>query len=71
MIDPAKAGYWDGDRYVLHEPIILGGRTFKGLDCSGMAMEGGITRDDVVHAVLNAVYVEDFGDGAEGWGPCA
>jgi hypothetical protein len=70
-IDPDLVGYWEGERYVLHKPITIGGHEFKGLDCSHINAQPGVTKEDAVHAVLNAIFVAALGEDGrmEGLGP--
>jgi len=62
VIDPNDLGHWEGDVFVFVPPLVLGGRTIAALDTSEMHIEGDIGRDDVVHAIVNAVAVSE-GDG--------
>ena len=54
-------GHWDGDRFIFNEPVTLpDGRTINSIDLSqSQGMEdSGISREDVVHALLTAYAVE-------------
>lgn len=59
-VHAADAGRWDGDRFVFDPPLVRlddDGQpcTIQELDCARMSLPDGITRDDVVHALLNPV----------------
>ena len=58
FVDPEKAGHWDGDTFVFNETVevpVDGGGTvlMSRLDTSTMELAEGITRDDVILAILN------------------
>ncbi len=54
--DPADYGSWEGDVFVFNEPVdIGGGHQMQRLDTSQMVVEEGITREDVIHALLNPI----------------
>lgn len=58
------AGHWDGDEFVFHEPVEMyvdrdeQPKRMRRLNFAGMTLTDGITREDVVHAMLNALHVE-------------
>lgn len=55
--DPKDWGHWEGDVFVFNEPVEFGpGQVVTRLDTSQMVVEDGVTRDDVIHALLNPIY---------------
>ncbi len=63
MIDPNDCGHWDGDRFVFDPPLTLfdadgGVHVMQQLDFTHMVLQGGLSRDDILHAMVNAVHVE-------------
>lgn len=63
-VKPEDAGHWDGDRFIFDHPLIMRdqyGRdqTMRVLDCSRMQLDEGITREDVLHALLNPEHVDE------------
>lgn len=63
MKTPEDNGYWVGDTFVFDPPTQIQDeatgdvRTIREIDFTGMVLEDGITREDVVHAMLNPVRV--------------
>jgi len=59
--EPDDHGYWVGNTFVLDPPTQIEDehthevRTVRELDFSGMVLSDGITREDVVTAILNPV----------------
>lgn len=61
MKDPKDHGYWDGDVYHFTPPLEFAGKddlphTVRSIDLTQLALGEGISRDDVVHAMLNPVH---------------
>lgn len=50
---PEDVGHWQGEDFVFNEPMMIGGRPMARLVTKGMRLEPGITRDDVIHALIN------------------
>lgn len=60
MIDPNTLGHWEGDVFIFDEPRDVFGKTMKTLDFSTFVTEDpSITREDALHAVINAVHMEE------------
>ena len=66
-------GHWDGDRFIFNEPVTLpDGHVMQSIDLSQVQglEDSGISREDVVHAMLNAYAVEpatELGDQFTTW----
>lgn len=59
-LDPAQVGHWEGDDFVFDRPQIIGGKPMHRLVTTGMVLEPGITRDDVIHALINPSMFEEL-----------
>ncbi len=55
---PEDVGYWDGDDFVFFQPRMVGDRVMTRLKTGGMQMGPGITREDVIHALINPVAMQ-------------
>lgn len=64
MRRPEDHGHFDGDVFVLNEPVEMPctcddtcqtRHTLRRIDVSHMVLPDDITRDDVIHAILNPV----------------
>ncbi len=59
LVNPEDAGRWEGDTFHFHEPLVTvrndGVSVMKSITIPPEALGDGITRDDVVHALLNQV----------------
>lgn len=60
-----EAGYWEGERFIFNEPIEVATEngkviTMTELDTTGMTLQDGIERDDVVHAIINQVHAQEL-----------
>lgn len=66
MKEPEDYGHWDGDVFVCHEPVEIfmsDSRTPKQvrkLDLTGIRLPRNVTRDDVVHAMLNSIQAQEM-----------
>jgi hypothetical protein len=60
LISPNEAGHWDGDVFTFDPPIVRGDRVLRHVDCSLMELPDDITRDDVISALLNPVYITEI-----------
>lgn len=66
MKEPEDYGHWDGDVFVFDSevPIIMSDtkrpRIVKRLDFSEVKLPPDVTRDDVVHAMLNPVQGQEL-----------
>jgi hypothetical protein len=68
FIDPDTIGHWEGSKFVFDEPITLitedgTPRTMREIDTEGMTLAGGITKDDVIHALVNSRSSAHHDDG--------
>ena len=63
-VDPATVGRWEGDVFVFNDPpfivIAKDGHpaSFTRIDTKGMVLAEGVTRDDVIHALINLERAE-------------
>lgn len=57
-VKPEDVGFWEDDEFVFFKPFDMGGQTVKRLITQGMKLEPGITRDDVIHALINPKHME-------------
>lgn len=63
FIKPEEVGRWDGDTFVFDDPpyIVVTANgdpvTYERIRVD-MAPKGEVTRDDVIHALINPVYAE-------------
>ncbi len=55
---PEDVGYWEDEEFVFFQPYNLGGKTVTRLQTQGMKLGPGITRDDVIHALINPMLIE-------------
>lgn len=63
FIDPDTLGNWVGEIFVFEEPFMLrdangGEYPVQQINTTGMVLQDGITRDDVVHAMINSTHAE-------------
>lgn len=69
FLHPDDAGHWEGDVYVFTPPIVQVDETGRKLvmqraDFSLAVLPEGVTRDDVVHALLNPIIpIRQSGEG--------
>lgn len=61
MKDPKDHGYWAGDVFHFTPPLEFPGKvdlphTVRSIDLSQLVLGENISRDDVVHAMLNSVH---------------
>ena len=71
MREPEDHGHWEGDRFVFTPPLKfvdeLGrDQVMRTIDCSCLQLGEGVTRDDVVHAMLNSIIVDSGWKGRKG-----
>lgn len=59
---PEDHGHWEGTEFVFDEPVQMGESTITRLQTSAMVLADGVTRDDVVHALLNQVARVPLGE---------
>ena len=68
LINVEDAGHWEGDTLHFNEPLVSigdGVMVAKGITIPPDALEDGITRDDVISALLNPIvpFTSDPPDG--------
>lgn len=52
---PNEAGFWDGDVFKFHEPLQVGDKILHSVSFVDYEEADGITREDVLSALLNPV----------------
>lgn len=63
-VRPEDVGHWEGDTFVLDQPVTLpNGRTVRRVTVpSDASISQDMTRDDVIHVILNAVTTASLRD---------
>lgn len=52
-VDPDCLGQWVGQTFVFEEPFVV-----LDANCPACTIPDGVTRDDVVHAMINPIHAE-------------